>query len=1154
MAIIGESFEPWVKDQVNIRQEKLSLGDRNDDTLIYINNKTSFLRLTSGINVSREKCTELGFGNFDGNELAKFFTLFSSTFDNIQTSGIGYNLRSSYGFTSDPDYGLVPPPGLISANIKSLNRGSLREANINIVCHNLSQFKVLSTLFLKLRYSLLLEWGHTIYFDNKGILKSKFDIPNLSGDFINSSFNYGIDNNGNSLIGSDQESLLKAISLKKQESNGNYDAFFGVVKNFNWELQENGSYNITINAISTGDVIESLKVNTSFPLPPKTNASTNIPSSNNDSVKSSIYNKSTIHKILGDIQSRIGWNGGYLHGIKQEETDTALDTSTISFFTNYKYNFKREGDNQIVKQPNGDLTWNEGFRVFFQNLETNEDTGQPIEQYYIKLGTLLRIIESFVLYYDKTKTINNESNPPVFFIDHNYNTNYCLTTPLQISSDPKVCLIPLSYNSEIVSELTFPYTKINRIYTLYYDSSQQRWQFPPNAPVDTKYEALADLGDEVLNQEKIATGNFAQIIKTVAQSQEDELKQASQNYLSYIAGLANQPVAAPGGGDGLTNQVSSATSPILDGATIKISTVEFVDSKDSRVRYNVSVLNTQSQIGGDILFRDTNNPLIGAVMHTQLNINYIISVLGDIIDEDGNISIFDFLTNLMNGVKKSLGYINDFEIIYNESTNTYSIIDNALIPLLYKNLNKDNITKFNINLLKDQNNGGGSFVTNFGLKSELFAKIANTIALGAQANGNTGISNSTAFSEFNKGLIDRVLTDKSNSNSNNSLSVSVRDTFYDSFQYYIQYRAKLSDQSISSEDISFFESFIKDIYQYELGEYTQKNNIPGVGFIPLNLQLTMDGLSGMKIYETFDIDETLLPNEYQNRIRFIIRGVNHKIDGKGWETNIETLSIPKNTNIVNLPSANISISTSTTDVAKAEDLLKSGGCGSLSSSKLSVAEKILQEANKFGIKDKNRLTCLLTVAYAETKFTLKETENFNYRADRIGTGTSTNWNGDASIIFKDSLAKAGVDVPNDLEKILNNPSDSLANYVYANRGKNGGPSSKEGSKYIGRGITQTTFKSGYQVTQDTLKKYNINVDLISNPENIFQYEIPVLVIGKLEGLYGKKLSSGVDYINNATNVAQTQNGGKNSASDNYIAALKCINNNSKIQELISKYS
>jgi hypothetical protein len=55
----------------------------------------------------------------------------------------------------------------------------------------------------------------------------------------------------------------------------------------------------------------------------------------------------------------------------------------------------------------------------------------------------------------------------------------------------------------------------------------------------------------------------------------------------------------------------------------------------------------------------------------------------------------------------------------------------------------------------------------------------------------------------------------------------------------------------------------------------------------------MDGLSGMKIYQTFDIDETLLPDEYKNRVRFIIRGVNHKIDTKGWYTSIETLSIPK---------------------------------------------------------------------------------------------------------------------------------------------------------------------------------------------------------------------------------------------------------------------
>jgi hypothetical protein len=57
----------------------------------------------------------------------------------------------------------------------------------------------------------------------------------------------------------------------------------------------------------------------------------------------------------------------------------------------------------------------------------------------------------------------------------------------------------------------------------------------------------------------------------------------------------------------------------------------------------------------------------------------------------------------------------------------------------------------------------------------------------------------------------------------------------------------------------------------------------------------MDGLSGIRQYQTFDIDETLLPNEYTNRLKFITTTVTHKIDLKGWETTVNSLGVPKTT-------------------------------------------------------------------------------------------------------------------------------------------------------------------------------------------------------------------------------------------------------------------
>ena len=51
--------------------------------------------------------------------------------------------------------------------------------------------------------------------------------------------------------------------------------------------------------------------------------------------------------------------------------------------------------------------------------------------------------------------------------------------------------------------------------------------------------------------------------------------------------------------------------------------------------------------------------------------------------------------------------------------------------------------------------------------------------------------------------------------------------------------------------------------------------------------------------------------------------------------------------------------------------------------------------------------------------------------------------------------------------------------VYA--GKNGNTSPGDGSKYIGRGFNQLTGKSNYKFYNDLLRKYGVNVDIVSNP-------------------------------------------------------------------------
>ena len=55
--------------------------------------------------------------------------------------------------------------------------------------------------------------------------------------------------------------FLKLIDEQRRASNGNYDVMFGKVCNFHWSFMQDGSYDITIDLVSIGDIIESFKIN-----------------------------------------------------------------------------------------------------------------------------------------------------------------------------------------------------------------------------------------------------------------------------------------------------------------------------------------------------------------------------------------------------------------------------------------------------------------------------------------------------------------------------------------------------------------------------------------------------------------------------------------------------------------------------------------------------------------------------------------------------------------------------------------------------------------------------------------------------------------------------------------------------------------------------
>ena len=261
MAIIGEELRGYVQSQITARQTLHGSGGtgtiRTPQQINLLNSNTSWIKLASGVSISgSNRLTELGLDtSLIGMELAKNNILFSGI---SKLTKNGDQLIQQEGFLPREDnssytygsFGFSPMPGIISADIKTLTRGSLKKATVRLIANNKQQFNIIDLLYMRLGYTVLLEWGNSI-FTNNGSDKEVLGNTLIEDDFFesggsNSYFKY-----------------LDNIESRRNKYNGNYDALLGKVSNFNWSFNPDGSYSIELTIISLGDVIESLKSNLS---------------------------------------------------------------------------------------------------------------------------------------------------------------------------------------------------------------------------------------------------------------------------------------------------------------------------------------------------------------------------------------------------------------------------------------------------------------------------------------------------------------------------------------------------------------------------------------------------------------------------------------------------------------------------------------------------------------------------------------------------------------------------------------------------------------------------------------------------------------------------------------------------------------------------
>jgi hypothetical protein len=795
--IIGEEFSSYVCNQINTRQTAHGAGagggTRTNSDLIYLNSKSAWVKFASGIFVEGFRIAAGGkdeaiIDGYAGIELAKSFVLFNtvsalsgsglqqrgtySTGDNnIFGSKQGtYNVNASRTGYATGDFGLTPPPGIVDMSVKCLNRGSVKKATVNIKCYTPEQFEVINMLYLRIGYTMFLEWGWSPYLDNSGNLVSNYTTL-IEKSFFTTSKTH-------------REFLDDIIDERKQHS-GNYDGLLCKVTNFNWVFNNDGSYSIEITLLSLGDIIETLKTNIT-------------PSKPVFDVVNGLY---LLYNEFGLITDRFpptptnNTINAYLFltelGIDQRANPNGYELDTLRFYsisnlTNTKDSVQIPLPGRLnPSYPIGYWGWEESpYRtneddvyVGYNDEENDLDEINP-SAFYMRLGFLLNFIdENIIPKIDKSGTLTK-------YFDLQYDGgNYMYYIPYQFSADPRVCII-----------------KTNET----------------------------------------------------------------------IGSFNAQPGAA-----------SDMFVDLLDWAI-------FLDD-----------------LG-----------MVGEIMNIYVSHNQIRSCIEENLDDQGDINLYDFLSSLCTNINKSLGGVNNLEPIYDDDAGILKIIDSSL------NVKKtDDCYKL---LLYGYKGSTSNFVHSFNLKTEITNEFATMASVGSTAGGYVKGTENTMFSKWNKGLKDRykeklVPGDKLTRDAPPD-KPEPRELYYkkiwnlpatdyslwgctavdvETWEMHWDFEGSSWDSTLalSDEIIDQNISIVTEFYKWcqaKFQEYNQKYQSPTSGFIPINLSITMEGIGGIKIYNSVNVDTRFLPSDYPDSLKFIIKGVDHSLQDGKWTTTIETVSISQN--------------------------------------------------------------------------------------------------------------------------------------------------------------------------------------------------------------------------------------------------------------------
>jgi len=879
MSIFRNTFTKEVQNQLKLRQN--TAKTRTPQSVQLTNSRAPWVRMTSGVDTLAGVDKE---GNpIFNNTLANQYILLGGVLDSDK------KLKYSVGSTGNEAYsnrtpsgtsyqrGLRPMPGITSVDVKSKSAyGSLREVTVNFICHDIKQLEDLELLYMRPGYTVLVEWGWLPYLSNDGNIVTNIDFYD---DVLNGK--------------KDFPTVLTELFAKSKSHSGNYDAVYGKVQNYSWQARMDGGYDCTTTIITIGEVLESLKVNTTP------------------------FNVSKIAKD-GGVIFKDKKNAENLKKYYAQNYLAGLLYETQQYLINYKNTNKPTSPTLLIN------TFDRNFKDTYHSWVMNYDTttrsvqkGVSTVKTYLTLESVLELINNYIIlgagtkdklfpivrfstYYDDAETGTSE---PLL----------CLSHPLQVSVDTNVCIITNNLfangidiklqQANLGAENGTAGTYVNSATTVH-NLIINNLKNPNDILVP--YEQIAqtvlnDIGISTVSDRNLATENAKSYLSSylkvsnnvglsilkksfdnIAENTKDEEYKAAVNNISNVL---NDPSTVA---DNIAKNAEKdkIAKDLAEGKPLpfnKVSYLSLMDTSSSTKKYQ-----TEKEFG-----------IIGNI---YVSLDKLIELATETASNDKKeIKLYDFIKNVLSSIQESTGNLNNFDIHIDPVSNVARIIDINYVD------KTDRINAYN-NAFPLEVANTSSVIRSYTLQSQIFPEQSSIIAIGAQvkAGGEQGSDNNTLL-DFNKGIQDRIIPAKLDQK--NSITTASDDDKINNLienitilqEYFFPPESSAAKQSEGSNiDLSSrYKNALKDTIKYIQG--ITNANSKNRSIIPIKVSLTMDGIGGMIIGHLFKFPDELLPQGYKFtsndkgvRLLQTIIGLSHKIDNNSWTTTLDAYNMVLN--------------------------------------------------------------------------------------------------------------------------------------------------------------------------------------------------------------------------------------------------------------------